>query len=59
MEWQRHQYTSFPWNEKEQKRKKQLLRKEIAYRMLMDCFFYIFGAFSAVMILTYYPLPWG
>lgn len=59
MEWQRHRYSSFPWNEEAHKRRKKLQRQATAFALLMNLLFYLLGAFTAVVVLTYYPLPWG
>lgn len=59
MEWQRHQYTSFPWNEKLQKKLKRQRGQLIFFQIFNDLFFFLLGVFATVIVLSYYPFPWS
>lgn len=56
---QRQRYTSFPWNEEAKKRKKKAKRQNRIDHLILDVFFFLLGAFAAIMVISYYPLPWG
>ena len=54
---QLHRYTNFPWNEEAEKRKKKAKRQNLIDNLILDAFFFLLGAFVAIMVISYCPMP--
>ena len=55
---QRGQYTNYPWNQKIAKQMKRDKRRAIIDLCAIIFASAAIGAFTMVLVMVYYPLPW-